>query len=51
LIPHDEDEKFVKKCEKCHTDLYPYSELPENIKEYDRVTVRAVLHAIEKVSE
>ena len=49
LIETDETNKFVKRCEKCHTDLYPYSELPENIKEYDRVTVRAVLGAIEKL--
>jgi len=38
--------KFRKNCEKCHTDLYPYPELPENIKEYDRVTVVAVLNAV-----
>jgi hypothetical protein len=42
--------KFYKFCDKCHTDLYPYSELPENIKEYDRVTVRAVLKAIKKIN-
>lgn len=41
--------KFTKHCDKCHTDLYPYFELPENIKEYDRVTVRAVLDAIQKL--
>ena len=41
--------KFYKWCDKCHTDLYPYSELPENIKEYDRVTVRAVIEAMSKV--
>lgn len=41
--------KFQKQCPKCHTDLYPYSELPENVKEYDRVTVRAVLKAIETI--
>lgn len=41
--------KFDKHCLKCHTDLYPYSELPDNIKEYDRVTVRAVLSAIKKL--
>ena len=40
---------FNKCCDKCHTDLYPYPELPENIKEYDRVTVRAVLNAMEKL--
>ena len=41
--------KFHKFCDKCHTDMYPYDELPENIKEYDRVTVTAVLHAISKI--
>ena len=34
-------------CEKCHTDMYPYEELPENIKDYDRVTVNAVLQALD----
>ena len=38
-----------KRCDKCHTDLYSYSELPENVKEYDRVTVRAVLRAIKNI--
>lgn len=37
---------FTKHCDKCHTDMYPYSDLPENIKEYDRVTVRIVLKAL-----
>lgn len=41
--------KFYKWCDKCHTDLYPYNELPENIKEYDRVTVRTVLNAIKEI--
>ena len=41
--------KFETGCNKCHTDMYPYEELPENIKEYDRVTVMAVLHAISKI--
>ncbi len=38
--------KFKNHCPKCHTDLYHYSELPENIKEYDRVTVIAVLNTV-----
>lgn len=38
--------KFQKYCDKCHTDMYPYEELPENVKEYDRVTVRTVLKAL-----
>lgn len=41
--------KFVKQCDKCHTDMYPYNELFENTKEYDRVTVRTVLTAIQKI--
>lgn len=41
--------KFTRQCGKCHTDLYPYDELPEHVKEYDRVTVRAVLRALEKL--
>ena len=39
-------QKFTKACSHCHTDLYPYLELPENIKDYDRVTVIAVLNAV-----
>lgn len=38
--------KFMTQCGRCHTDMYPYEELPENIKEYDRVTVRSVLKAL-----
>jgi quinol monooxygenase YgiN len=41
--------KFYKWCDKCHPDMYPYSQLPENIKEYDRVTVRTVLNAIKEM--
>ena len=41
------DQTFLKHCDKCHPDMYAYHHLPENIKEYDRVTVRAVLDAIE----
>ena len=40
--------KFYKWCDKCHTDMYPYEELAENIKDYDRVTVDTVLKAIEE---
>ena len=40
---------FEKKCDKCHTDMYPYKMLPENIKDYDRVMVKTVLDAIEKL--
>lgn len=31
-----------------HTDMLPYADLPERIKEYDRVTVRAVLAGLDK---
>jgi hypothetical protein len=39
--------KFIRHCGKCHTDLYPYDELPEHVKEYDRITVKAVIQALE----
>lgn len=39
-----------RNCSKCHADLIPYSELPENIKDYDRVTVRTVLRAQAAIS-
>lgn len=42
-------DKFTQSCDKCHTDMYPYNELPEHIKEYDRVTVKTVIKAIEKL--
>mgnify|MGYP000843570206 CR=1 FL=1 len=45
--PANEYTKFECVCEKCHTDMYPYEELPENIKDYDRVTVRTVLQALD----
>lgn len=41
--------KFAKSCDKCHSDMYPYEELPEHIKEYDRVTVKTVLGAIKQI--
>jgi len=43
------DHIFYKWCDKCHADLYPYQQLPENVKEYDRVTVRTVLNAIKEL--
>jgi len=42
--------KFDKVCDKCHPDMYPYEELSEEVKEYDRVTVRAVLAAQTKLA-
>lgn len=45
--PTNEYGKFEAVCEKCHADMYPYEELAENIKEYDRVMVRTCLKAIE----
>lgn len=50
ICPHnvskEDSTKFNKFCDKCHADMYPYEELADNIQEYDRVTVRAVLKAI-----
>lgn len=37
------------KCSKCHPDMIPYEKLSEEIKEYDRVTVRTVLDAIRNI--
>lgn len=45
-LEDNKNPKFYKWCDKCHIDMYPYEELPENIKEYDRVTVRTVVNAI-----
>lgn len=41
--------KTFKWCKQCHPDMYPYGELADNIKEYDRVTVRTVIDAVEKL--
>jgi len=38
--------KFYKYCDKCHPDMCPYKDLPEEIKDYDRVTVQVVIDAI-----
>lgn len=46
-----EKSKFVKACVKCHTDMYPYAELPDNVQEYDRVTVRTVLDSIAVITD
>ena len=48
-LGHNEFPKFCKFCDKYHTDMYPYSELPENVKDYDRVTVETVLKAISEL--
>jgi len=36
-------------CSKCHPDMVPYEWLEDNIKEYDRVTVRTVLQALDEL--
>jgi len=36
-------------CSKCHSDMVPYEWLEDNIKEYDRVTVRTVLQALDEL--
>ena len=43
------DSGALSLCEKCHPDMIPYNSLPEHVKEYDRVTVRAVLDAIKNI--
>jgi hypothetical protein len=50
----DADGNLGYHCALCgkakgmhHTDMLPYDQLEEHIKEYDRVTVRAVLAGIE----
>jgi len=47
-LENNHKRKFFEWCKKCHTDMYPYEELPEHIKEYDRVTVRTVLVMLDK---
>lgn len=41
---------FEKHCDKCHPDMYPYNELSEGVKEYDRKTVETVYNAIKEFS-
>jgi hypothetical protein len=49
---HSTDECDTPRyCDRCHADLMPYSQLADNIKEYDRVTVRAVIDAISLLEE
>lgn len=43
--------KKLDLVNKRHPDMLPYEELPENVKEYDRATVRAVLKAQREMSE
>lgn len=42
---------FIKICDKCHPDMYPYRILPDNVKEYDRVTVRSVKNSIKELQK
>ena len=42
----DTYQRFTKLCDKCHPDMYPYGQLPNNVQEYDRVMVRTVLYAL-----
>lgn len=39
---------YLLHCTKCNFDMIPYDQLTEKDKEYDRVTVRTVLKALEK---
>lgn len=40
----------IKQGVTDHPDMLPYSELSEEVKEYDRVTARAVLHNLPNLS-
>ena len=42
---------FSKHCDNCHPAMYPYGQLPETVKDYDRVTVRTVLRALGELAE
>jgi hypothetical protein len=44
-------EKFLLVCDKCHADMYPYDDLPEHVKDYDRVTVEAVINAVSNIGD
>ncbi|MHA1341447.1 MAG: RyR domain-containing protein [Promethearchaeota archaeon] len=35
-----------KFCEKCHLDMIPYAELPDNEKIYDIIMVKTILAAL-----
>ncbi len=48
-LPEEADPKFTKRCDKCHSDMYPFEELPENVKDYDRVTVQAIIDAAKEI--
>ena len=45
-LPHFSAPCTVPK-DKHHPDMLPYADLAENIKDYDRATVRAVLTALD----
>lgn len=45
--PHGDSAYCYLPEEDHHTDMLPYADLAEHIKDYDRATVRAVLSALE----
>ena len=48
---HAPDDCPTVSCDRCHADMVPYNMLSDKIKEYDRVTVRTVLKAIEDLEK
>jgi len=43
--------KFIKYCDKCNTSMYPFSELPEPVKEYRREIISSILDVIVELEE
>lgn len=41
--------KYLKYCDMCHVDMYPYADIEERAKELDRASVKAVLDALHEV--
>lgn len=46
-VCHANDAECILPADKNHTDMLPYADLPEKVKQYDRATVQAVLTALE----
>ena len=47
--PRDCDTWPGTECGQCHNDMIPYADLPDNVKNFDRVIAQTVLSAIEEL--